>query len=82
MLLGYIILIKDFSLHLVSLISNNPLSSKSNVLRNCIMLIHQLRAVDQTRSYTCWLFTTSGIPHVPEQYYPYIRRQVSPNSYT
>jgi hypothetical protein len=39
--------LKDFSLHLVNFISNNVLPLEENVLRNFIMLIHKLRAVDQ-----------------------------------
>ena len=43
----YIVVIKDFSLHLVILTSNNLLPPQANISSNCSMLIHKLRTVDQ-----------------------------------
>jgi hypothetical protein len=38
-------------------ISNNLLPPEINVFRNCLMLIHELWAVDEKEYYTCWLWT-------------------------
>ena len=57
-----VVLIKNFSLHLVDFLSNNLPPPQTNVLRNWIMLIRTRRAVDQTEyHFCCWSWMKTDI---------------------